>query len=83
MAMNSALHELSCQRAQQGAAQAQPQYQAYLETARDHSTVLSTALAALQAKSNVANKRKADGQAFRGTEARRAVQMGGLTLGQP
>lgn len=67
MQMSSALHQLASQRAQQLAAQAKPQYEVYLETAKDQTTILSTALAALQAKSNVANKRKADGQAFRGT----------------
>ena len=73
MQMSHALHGLSVQRAQQLAAQAPPRYQAYIETAKVHSTALSTSLAALQAKSADANKRKADGQAFRGNHVRLCI----------
>ena len=66
MHMSSKLHELSTKRAQRLSSRVQPQYEAYLGLARGHSQALESAVAILESKANVANKRKADGEVFRG-----------------
>ena len=66
MHMSSKLHELSTKQAQQLSSKVQPQYEAYLDLAKGHSQALEAAVAILESKASVANKRKADGEVFRG-----------------